>query len=131
MGDQGVNMWREGMQVGSILRDGISESVELGNSGSGGGEGFRLPLAGSLIRKRKRTRKRTRLLLVVTDPEALPHLLHHALHTSLSVDPTEHPLLLTESAWNTRQARELLAEVAFEGEGVPGVYIACSSVLSA
>jgi actin-related protein len=61
---------------------------------------------------------------IVTDPEAHPHRLHHTLHTS-------HPLLLTEPAWNTRQARELLAEVAFEGEGVPGVYIACSSVLSA
>lgn len=72
--------------------------------------------------------------IAVTDPEALPHLLHHTLHTSLSLpssEPTEHPLLLTEPAWNTRQARELLAEVAFEGEGVPGVYIACSSVLSA
>jgi hypothetical protein len=25
MGDQGVNMWREGMEVGSLMRDGISQ----------------------------------------------------------------------------------------------------------
>lgn len=29
MGDQGVNVWRSGMEIGSIVKDGISESQRL------------------------------------------------------------------------------------------------------
>jgi actin-related protein len=53
------------------------------------------------------------------------------LHDRLSIDPREHPLLVTEPAWNTRAAREALTELAFEQEQVPAYYIACQSVLSA
>jgi actin-like protein 6A len=38
---------------------------------------------------------------------------------------------MSEPAWNTPAARETLAEICFEGEGVPGFYIAASPVLSA
>ena len=53
------------------------------------------------------------------------------LHDRLAIDPREHPLLVTEPAWNTRQARDALTELAFEQEQVPAFYIACQSVLSA
>lgn len=67
----------------------------------------------------------------VTDTEPLPHLLSHILHDKLGVDPSDHPLMVTEPAWNTPRARETLAEIAFEGEGVPAFYVACNAVLSA
>jgi len=70
-------------------------------------------------------------MVVVTDPEPAAALLHHILRERLSVDPAEHPLMLTEPAWNTSMAREMLAEVVFEGEGVPAMYLGSAGVLSA
>lgn len=78
-----------------------------------------------------RTDHFTSFALTVTDPEPLPHLLSHILHDKLGVDPADHPLMVTEPAWNTPRARETLAEIAFEGEGVPAFYVACNAVLSA
>ncbi len=68
---------------------------------------------------------------LVADTAPLPHHLHHILHKALCIDPADHPLFMSEPAWNTNQARETLAEIAFEGEGVPGLYIAASPVLTA
>lgn len=90
VGEEGVNVWRAGMEVGNMMTDGI-----------------------------------------ITEAEPLPHLLSHILHDKLGVDPSEHALMVTEPAWNTPRARETLAEIAFEGEGVPAFYIACNAVLSA
>ena len=67
----------------------------------------------------------------VRDGEPAGELLDHILRQRLSVDPSEHPLMLTEPAWNTPQAREMLAQMAFEGEGVPALYFGSSGVLSA
>ena len=67
----------------------------------------------------------------VHDPEPAAELLHYILHDRLSVDPAEHPLMLTEPAWNTTKAREVLAEMVFESEGVPAMYLGSSGVLSA
>jgi actin-like protein 6A len=39
--------------------------------------------------------------------------------------------MLTEAAWNTPKAREQMAELAFEGEGVPALYFGSAGVLSA
>lgn len=49
---------------------------------------------------------------------------------SLSADAREHPLLLTEPAWNARESREKLTELAFETLGSPAFYLANRSVLS-
>ncbi|KAK1925107.1 53 kda brg1-associated factor b [Papiliotrema laurentii] len=68
---------------------------------------------------------------VVHEFEPASQLLHHILHDRLSVDPTEHPLMITEPAWNTPQSREKLAELVFEGEGVPATYFGSNGVLSA
>ena len=48
----------------------------------------------------------------------------------LSVDARENPLLLTEPPTNPTAVREKMAEVAFEGLGVPAFYLANRTVLS-
>lgn len=68
---------------------------------------------------------------IVSDPAPLPSLLHHTLHTRLSLNPSEHPLLSTEPAWATPASREKMAELVFEQEGCPAWYVACQGVLSA
>ena len=67
----------------------------------------------------------------VTDAEPAAELLHHILRKRLVVDPTEHPLMFTEPAWNTTKSREILAQMAFEGEGAPAMYLGSAGVLSA
>ncbi|KAK8869539.1 hypothetical protein IAR55_000105 [Kwoniella newhampshirensis] len=90
VGDDGVGVWRPGMEVDNFMLDGV-----------------------------------------VNDPEPAAALLHHILRDRLCVDPTEHPLMLTEPAWNTPKARQALAEMVFEGEGMPALYFGSSGVLSA
>nr|ODN94874.1 brg1-associated factor b [Cryptococcus depauperatus CBS 7855] len=90
VGEDGVSVWRPGMEVGNFMLDGI-----------------------------------------VHDPEPASALLHHILHSRLGVNPTEHPLMITEPAWNTHKARELLTEMVFEGENMPALYFGSSGVLSA
>lgn len=69
--------------------------------------------------------------VVVADPEPASQLLHHILHGRLGVDPTEHPLMITEPAWNTPKAREVVTEMVFEGEKMPALYFGSQGVLSA
>ena len=68
---------------------------------------------------------------IVTEGEPASQLLHHILHTRLGVDPTEHPLMITEPAWNTPKAREMLTEMVFEGEKMPALYFGSQGVTSA
>ncbi|CAG8439590.1 7900_t:CDS:2 [Acaulospora colombiana] len=49
----------------------------------------------------------------------------------LDIDPKEHPLFVTESAWNSREARETLTELAFEKYQTLAFYVAKNPVLSA
>ncbi|WWC89822.1 uncharacterized protein L201_004748 [Kwoniella dendrophila CBS 6074] len=90
VGDDGVGVWRKGMEVDNFMQDGI-----------------------------------------VHDAEPASRLLNHILHDRLGVDPTEHPLMLTEPAWNTPKAREQLTEMVFEGEKMPALYFGSAGVLSA
>lgn len=66
--------------------------------------------------------------VVSSVPDAF-HLFNYA-YGELGADPTEHPLLLTESTWNPRQVREDLTEMAFEGLAVPAFYLANQTVMS-
>lgn len=43
----------------------------------------------------------------------------------------EHPILVTEPAWNTHSNRERMAEIMFEEFQVPAFYIANTGVLNA
>ena len=49
----------------------------------------------------------------------------------MRVDPREHPVLVTEPAWNTAANRERMAEIMFEQFEVPAFYIANTGVLNA
>lgn len=49
----------------------------------------------------------------------------------MHADPSEHPILVTEPAWNTPANRERMAEIIFEEFHAPAFYIANTSVLNA
>ncbi|KAJ1021161.1 hypothetical protein NDA16_003947 [Ustilago loliicola] len=66
---------------------------------------------------------------ILADNAAFAQLCSFGLD-SLSCDAREHPLLLTEPAWNARESREKLTELAFETLGSPAFYLANRSVLS-
>ncbi|KAI9152690.1 NuA4 histone acetyltransferase subunit [Blastocladiella emersonii ATCC 22665] len=67
---------------------------------------------------------------VVTDWDAFEHLLNYTFRRALRVDPQDHPLLMVEPSWNPRDAREKLAELAFETMDFPAFYLAKSAVLA-
>ena len=70
-------------------------------------------------------------LHTVTDFAPIPAIISHALNHSLGVKPSEHPILVTEPAWNTAANRERMAEIMFEDFQVPAFYIANTGVLNA
>lgn len=57
-------------------------------------------------------------------------LWEHTFTTSLGVDASAQPVVLTEVAWNTAQLRERACEVMFEQHSVPAFFIAKKAVLS-
>jgi len=69
--------------------------------------------------------------IAVTDFAPIPPLIRHALEDVMRVDATEHPIIVTEPAWNTPANRERMAEIMFEEFQVPAFYIANTGVLSA
>lgn len=66
---------------------------------------------------------------LVTDWEGYSQLWEYA-YKKLGVDASHHPLMLTDPAWNTKQAREKAIEMAFETFNVPAFYLGKSPVLS-
>jgi actin-like protein 6A len=68
---------------------------------------------------------------IIEDWDILEKLWDHAFYSTLRVNPTEHPLLVSESAWNTKEARERLVELAFEKYQVPAFYVCKDAVLTA
>ncbi|ORY03885.1 Actin/actin-like protein [Basidiobolus meristosporus CBS 931.73] len=68
---------------------------------------------------------------LVEDWEVLEEIWNHAFLDRLRVNPEEHPLLVTEASWNTREIREKIAELAFEKYNFPAFFICKNAVLSA
>jgi len=66
---------------------------------------------------------------VIQDFDLLKPLLDHA-YATLKLNPQEHPVLLTESAWNTKEAREQTAKLFFEHYKVPAFQIIKAPVLA-
>ncbi|MBD3196129.1 MAG: actin, cytoplasmic 2 [Candidatus Lokiarchaeota archaeon] len=66
----------------------------------------------------------------ITDWPAMERIWHYTFYTDLRVDPSEHPVLLTEPPLNPRANREKMAEILFETFNVPALYIATQAVLS-
>ncbi|ORX33839.1 actin family [Kockovaella imperatae] len=125
------------------------ESDASTSSGAANGNGEDVPMDGSVVNGSKGKRRyyvgesgvpvwrkgmevdNFMLDGIVHELEPAAQLLHHLLTDRLSVDPTEHPLMFTEPAWNTPASRENLTRMAFEQEGVPALYFGSSGVLSA
>ncbi|KAH9077442.1 actin-like protein Arp4p [Lactarius deliciosus] len=68
---------------------------------------------------------------LITDFDPVPSLIRHALKDVLRCKPEDHPILVTEPAWNTPANRERMAEIMFEEFQVPAFYIANTGVLNA
>ena len=68
---------------------------------------------------------------VVADFKPIPPLIRYALKDVLRCKAEDHPVLVTEPAWNTPANRERMAEIMFEEFQVPAFYIANTGVLNA
>ncbi|KAA1466159.1 Actin/actin-like protein [Dentipellis sp. KUC8613] len=68
---------------------------------------------------------------LINDFTPIPALINHALRDVMRCNPEEHPVLVTEPAWNTAENRERMAEIMFEEFQVPAFYIANTGVLNA
>ena len=73
----------------------------------------------------------TQCTYAVDDFTPIPPLIRNVLADNLRCDPAEHPVLVTEPAWNTPEHRERMAEIMFEEFNVPAFYVANTGVLNA
>ncbi|OCH93616.1 actin-like protein Arp4p [Obba rivulosa] len=68
---------------------------------------------------------------LIVDFNPISPLISHCLNDVMRCNPSEHPVLVTEPAWNTQENRERMAEIMFEEFQVPAFYIANTGVLNA
>ncbi|KAJ7638626.1 actin-related protein Arp4p [Roridomyces roridus] len=68
---------------------------------------------------------------LVNDFGPVAALMRHAVVDVMRCNPSDHPILVTEPAWNTPANRERMAEIMFEEFQVPAFYIANTGVLNA
>ena len=66
----------------------------------------------------------------VTNWDDLEKIFHHTFYNELRIDPTEHPLLLTEPVHNPKSSREKMYQLMFETFKVPSYYVEKQGVLS-
>eukprot|EP01012_Entosiphon_sulcatum_P024012 TRINITY_DN29174_c0_g1_i1.p1 TRINITY_DN29174_c0_g1~~TRINITY_DN29174_c0_g1_i1.p1 ORF type:complete len:414 (-),score=51.89 TRINITY_DN29174_c0_g1_i1:39-1253(-) len=67
---------------------------------------------------------------VVQDWRDMERLWNHAFYNELKIPPENQPVLMTEPPLNPAHCRERTTELLFESFGVPGLYLAVSSVTS-
>ncbi|MFX1260157.1 MAG: actin, cytoplasmic 2, partial [Promethearchaeota archaeon] len=67
---------------------------------------------------------------IIEDWTAMEKIWHYTFYTDLRIDPSEHPVLLTEAPLNPRPNREKMAEIMFETFNTPALYVAMQAVLS-
>ncbi|KAE9550108.1 hypothetical protein FO519_006683 [Halicephalobus sp. NKZ332] len=67
---------------------------------------------------------------LIEDWDIFEELWDYINNRCLICDTKEHPLLMSESAWNTREKRERLVEIAFEKYKVPATYLMKNAVLT-
>ncbi|XP_030849315.1 actin-like protein 6B [Strongylocentrotus purpuratus] len=68
---------------------------------------------------------------MVEDWDMFQSVLDHAYKKYIKSDPSLHPVLMSEPAWNLRQKREKLTELMFEQYNIPALFLCKSPVLSA
>ncbi|KAJ1168885.1 hypothetical protein NDU88_000797 [Pleurodeles waltl] len=74
--------------------------------------------------------KRPLVHSVVVDWDAVEILWHYIFYCCLKMDPTTHPILVTDSPSSPPTNRELTAELLFECFGVPALHVAHTCVLA-
>ncbi|MHA1595984.1 MAG: actin, cytoplasmic 2 [Candidatus Baldrarchaeia archaeon] len=67
---------------------------------------------------------------VIKDWDAMEKIWHYTFYNELRVNPSEHPVLLTEAPLNPDKNREKLAEIMFETFNVPALWISVQAILS-
>ena len=67
---------------------------------------------------------------IITDFDAMEKIWHYTFYERLRVDPSEHPVILTDSKINPTENREKMASIMFETFGVPQYYASDTGILS-
>lgn len=67
---------------------------------------------------------------IIKNWDDMQKIWHYIFHNKLHVDPTSHPVLLTDDPLNTKENREKMTQIMFETFDVPSLYIAKRPVLS-
>jgi actin-related protein len=55
---------------------------------------------------------------------------HHIFQIELRIDPTDYPVLLSESPVNTKYCREKTTQIMFETFNTPALYLANKATLA-
>jgi actin beta/gamma 1 len=66
----------------------------------------------------------------VKDWDAMEKIWHYTFHNDLRVNPSDHPVLLTEPPMNPDSNRQKMAEIMFNTFNVPAMYVSMQAVLS-
>jgi len=67
---------------------------------------------------------------LISDWDAAESLFQHTFRAKLLTDPSEHPMMMAEPAYNTAELREKLCEMMFEKFEVPAFFLSKDAVLS-
>ena len=67
---------------------------------------------------------------VIKDWNAMERFWEYCFYKMLKINPSEHTVILTETALNTKENKNKIMEIMFEVFNVPSVYIGMQAVLS-